>query len=84
VVVGKITATGLYVPYTDAGTHGVGSDVALGHLLTTVDLGGTTTATVDRVAAALYWHGEVVEAKLPANHGLTTAAKADLPQIRDV
>lgn len=84
VVLGKITATGLYVPYTDAGTNGVGSDVALGHLFTTVDLGGTTAATVDRVAAAIFWHGEVVESKLPTGHGLTAAAKVDLNQIRYV
>jgi hypothetical protein len=84
VVVGKITATGLYAPYTDAATHGAGTDTAAGHLFTTVDLGGTTAAAVDRVAGALYWHGEVVESKLPTNHGLTAAAKADLTQIRYV
>jgi hypothetical protein len=84
VVLGKITATGLYAPYTDAATHGAGTDTAAGHLFTTVDLGGTTAAAVDRVAGALYWHGEVVESKLPTNHGLTAAAKADLTQIRYV
>ena len=82
VMLGKITATGLYVPYTDAGTHGVGSDVAQGHLLTTIDLGGTTTATVGPTGAALFWHGEVIEARLPTGHGVTTAGKADLPQIK--
>ncbi len=83
-VVGIVTATGLYAPYTDAATHGAGSDVARGHLLTTIDLGGTTAGTVGNVGAALYWHGEVVEAKLKTGHGLTAAAKADLTQIRYV
>lgn len=79
-----ITATGLYAPYTDAATHGVGTDTARYHLLTTVDLGGTTAGTVDRVAAAGFWHGQVIEAKLPVGHGLTAAAKADLTQIHYV
>jgi hypothetical protein len=82
VVLGRVTATGLYRPYVDGNVDG--TEVARGHLFTTVDLGGTTAAAVDKVGAALYWHGEVVEAKLPTNHGLNAAAKADLPQIRYV
>ncbi len=82
VVLGKITATGLYRPYIDGNVDG--TNVAAGHLFTTTDLGGTTAAAVDKVGAALYWHGEVVEASLPANHGLNAAAKVDLPQIRYV
>ena len=81
-VVGMVTATGLYEPYADAGAGGL--DVARGHLLTTVDLGGTTAATVGNVGAALYWHGEVIVANLKTNNGLTAAARADLPQIRYV
>lgn len=77
-VLGKVTATGLYVPYTDAGTNGAGSDTAVGHLLTTIDLGGTTAATVDKVAGAILMHGEIIEAKLPTGHGLTAAAKVDV------
>lgn len=80
VVLGKVTSTGLYVQYDDASV--LGPEVARGHLFTTVDLGGTTAGTVDKVAAALYWHGEVVEAKLPTGHGLNAAAKADLTQVR--
>lgn len=82
VVVGRVTATGKYAPYSNAAADG--TEVARGHLFTTVDLGGTTAATVGDVAAALLWHGEVVEAKLPTNHGLDAAAKTDLPQIRYV
>lgn len=82
VVLGRVTATGLYRPYADGAVDG--TEVARGHLFTTVDLGGTTAATVGNVAAALLWHGEVVEANLPTGHGLDAAAKADLPQIRYV
>lgn len=73
-VLGKITATGLYGPYTDAGAGGL--DTAVGFLLVTVAAPVGVAATAD-IAAALYWHGEVVEAMLPTGHGLTTAAKAD-------
>lgn len=82
VVLGRITATGLYAPYSNAAADG--TEVARGHLLTTKDLGGTTAGTAGDVAGSLYWHGEVVEAKLPTGHGLDAAAKADLPQVRYV
>lgn len=65
---------GLYGVYADAGATGL--DVARYHLFTTTDISGGNTA------AAGLWHGEVIEAKLPTNHGLTAAAKADLVQIR--
>lgn len=77
VVLAKYTSggnAGLYGPYSDAGATGL--DTAAYHLLTTTDVNGGNTA------AAGYWHGEVVEAKLPSNHGLTAAAKADLTQIK--
>lgn len=61
-----------------------GREVARGHLFTTIDLGGTTAAGVGNTPAALYWHGQVVESKLPAGHGLDAAAKGDLRQIRYV
>lgn len=84
-VVAKYTSggsVGKYGPYADAGATGL--DTAAGHLLTTVDLRGTTAAVVGDVTAALYWHGEVVEAKLPTGSGITASAKADLTQIRYV
>lgn len=74
VVLGKITATGLYGPYADAGAGGL--DTAVGFLAVTVAVPVEAAATQD-IAAALYWHGEVVEALLPTNHGLTAAAKTD-------
>lgn len=82
VVLGRVTATGKYQPYNNGLATGV--ETARGHLFTSVDLGGTTAAVVGDVAAALYWHGEVVEANLPTNHGLDAPAKVDLAQIRYV
>lgn len=80
VVLGKVTATGLYRIYSNVAADG--TEVARGHLFTTVDLEGITAAVVGNVAAAILWHGEVVEAKLPTGHGLDAAAKVDLPQVR--
>lgn len=78
VVLGKITASGLYAPYTDLGTHGAGTETASGHLFTTADLKGTTAGTAKDTVVPLLWHGSVIEAKLPTNHGLTAAAKVDV------
>lgn len=83
VVLGRLNASpGKLVPYTDAATHGAGSDTAVGHLLTTTDLGGTTAGTAKDVAVAVIDHGRVIEANLPTGHGLTAAAKADLTHMR--
>lgn len=82
VVLGRITATGLYAPYSDAAVDG--TQVARGHLFTTTDLKGTTSGTAKDMTAPLFWHGEVIEAKLPTGHGLDAAAKVDLNQIRYV
>lgn len=82
VVLGRVTATGLYVPYANGAADG--SEVARYHLFTTIDLGGTTAGTVGNVGAAGLWHGQVIEAKLPVGHGLDAGARADLPLIRYV
>lgn len=74
IVLGKITATGLYGPYTDAGAGGL--DTAVGFLLVTVAAPVGAAATSD-IAAALYWYGEIIESMLPTGHGLTAAAKVD-------
>lgn len=92
VVLARDLTSGLGVPYNPAydsdtvaaGVQPNGADVAIGHLFTTTDLGGTTAATVGNTPASLYWHGEVVESKLPAGHGLDAAAKTKLAQIRYV
>lgn len=81
VVLGKITASGRYGPYASGASDG--REVARGHLLTTSKVKATDGTNVN-TPAALFWHGRVREAFLPANHGLTSAAKTALSQIRYV
>lgn len=82
VVLAKVTATGRYAKYNDALSNG--REVALGHLFTTVDLKASGRTTGADVTAALFWHGEVVEANLPSGHGLDAAGKVDLKNVRYV
>jgi hypothetical protein len=77
VVLGRVTATGRYAPYDDGAATGI--EVARGHLFDLVQVQAGVNP-----AGALFWHGEVIEAKLPDDHGLDAAAKADLPQIKYV
>ena len=77
VVLGKVTATGRYGPYSNAAVDG--REVARGHLLE------RRKVTVGQNAGgALLWHGQVVEGKLPTGHGLDAAGKADLLLIHYV
>lgn len=71
-VLGKITATGLYAPYSNAASDG--TEVAAGFLYSSVKM---VTGGKD-VGAAIHWHGAVIADKLPANSGLDTAARTDL------
>ena len=75
IVLGVVTATGRYVPYTDAATHGAGSDVARGFLFSSVTV---PEDTAERIGVPLMWEGIIDTTELPLNHGLTTAARADL------
>lgn len=77
VVLGRVTATGRYGPYDNGVADG--REVARGHLFDAVKVTANRNA-----GAALYWHGQVREGKLPADHGLDAGAKADLPQINYV
>jgi hypothetical protein len=87
VVLGKVTATGKYGPYSDAAGNGL--EVARGHLFTDVDVmeaieaAGSTTLS-GSVLVPLFIHGIVIEASLPTNHGLDTAAKTDLKFVQYV
>jgi hypothetical protein len=75
IVLAKVTATGLYGPYLDSAEAGApGRGVALGFLAVTVE----ASTPGGNISAALYWHGEVVEAQLPAGHGLDAAGRTDL------
>lgn len=68
---GRITATGLYGPYDNAGAGGL--DVLAGFLLTPIKPGAVATTDV---GGALYEHGRVVEANLPI--AIDAAGKADV------
>lgn len=68
---GKLTATGKYVPYNNALADG--SEVLAGFLLTPVK--APTDTTIDPVGA-LFEHGMVVEANLPI--AVDAAGKADV------
>jgi hypothetical protein len=74
-VLGKITATGLYGPYADAGAGGL--DTAVGFLGADIEMRSNQASTADELAPLL-WHGEIDESALPTGHGLTSAAKVDL------
>ena len=75
IVVAKVTATGLYGPYSNAASDG--REVARGHLFASLPVKGQT-----KVGGALFEHGFVTESKLPPNHGLDSAGKTDLSLIR--
>lgn len=59
------------------GSASDGTEVAVGFLAVSVAAPVGAPSTAD-IAAALLWHGEVVESMLPAGNGLDAAAKADL------
>ena len=69
-VLGKVTASGKYVAYTDAATNGAGSDTAVGILYHKV-----SPRTGADVLGSMQVFGVVREASLV---GITAAAKADL------
>lgn len=82
VVLGKISASGLYGPYDDALSTGV--EVATGFLFSDVDVrahiaaAGSTTLTGLKALAPMMITGIILVAKLPTNHGLDTAGRVDL------
>lgn len=70
-LLGRITASGQYGPYDPSASDG--RETAAGFLFNTI-----TASGAERVGAPLLEHGAVIEAKLPAGHGLDDAAKTDL------
>lgn len=82
VVLGKISASGLYGPYDDGLSTGV--EVATGFLFTDVDVAdfitaaGSTTLTGKTCIAPMQITGIINVAKLPTGHGLDTAGRVDL------
>lgn len=79
IVLGKVTASGLYGPYDDAAVDG--RQVATHHLLATVAWPADMAAGA-QLPVAGYWRGEVIESLLPTGHGLDAAAKVDLARVR--
>lgn len=79
IMLGKVTATGLYGPYDNGANDG--REVNRGALfsfLRAVDATGTTLA---KASGALFVHGAIKESKLPANSGIDSGGKTDLPLI---
>lgn len=77
--IAKVTATGLYGPYDNALSNG--QEVMAGLLFSFVRAKDLTGATLAKVGGARFIHGLVNTAKLPTNHGVDTAGKADMPLI---
>lgn len=85
VVLGKITASGLYGPYDDSLSTGV--QTATGILFTDVDVKAAiadqmSTTVTGSVLTAMFIRGVVIEANLPTNHGLDANGKTDLKFIQ--
>lgn len=79
-LLGKVTSGGLYGPYDNAASDG--REVAAGILFSSVRAIDTNTGNnLAKIGGARFIHGLVNTAKLPANSGIDTAGKADLPLI---
>lgn len=78
-VLGKITATGLYAPYADGASDG--TQTAVGFLFTAVK--APSVNTID-VQGALLWHGAVIKANLPIPASLDAAGIVDLAAKFDI
>jgi hypothetical protein len=76
--IGKVTATGLYGPYSNAASDG--TETCAGILFSSVRAIDTATGTaLAKVGGARFVHGVVNTAKLPAT--VDANGKADLPLI---
>ncbi|MEU5156755.1 head decoration protein [Glycomyces sp. NPDC021274] len=71
VVLGRITASGLYGPYDNAAADG--RQTAAGFLFNSTTVNGTAD-----LGAPLLEHGMVIEDKLPADSGYDAAAGVEL------
>jgi len=72
-VMGKISASGLYIPYLTGASDG--SETALGILVDDYDPTVSADQNDLRLAASMYIHGSFVEANLT---GLDAGAKAEM------
>lgn len=78
VVLGKVTATSRLGPYDNAAADG--RQTAVGHLYNATKVPASTSQRV--VVAIVDAFAVVSEVKLPTDHGLDAAAKAELPLIK--
>lgn len=77
-LLGKVTSTGRLGPYSNAASDGRETAVGLLYNATRVP-----ASTSTRVAATVVdAFARVSESRLPANHGLDSAAKAELPLVK--
>lgn len=74
-ILGKITATGLFGPYSDAASDG--RQTAVGILFSSVKVPDPAVTTID-AGGAMMEMGIIVEAKLPSGNGIDAAGKTDL------
>lgn len=83
-VLGRVTASGLVGPYSNAAADG--RQTAIGHLLHGTRVRDSEGNAFTTAAVAFLWEGIVLEDKLPAFTGtegeIDAAGKADLPMIR--
>ncbi|KKB99480.1 hypothetical protein WR43_09650 [Mycolicibacter arupensis] len=79
-VLGKISASGLYGPYDNNANDG--RETAAGLLFSSVRaIDSATGNPLAKVGGARFVHGLVNEARLPVSSGIDAAAKADLKLI---
>ena len=78
-VLGKITASGLYGPYTSGASDG--TQTAAGLLFSSVRAVDGNGNNIAKVGGARFVHGLVTSAKLPTNSGIDATAKTALNQI---
>lgn len=73
---GRVTATGLYGPYSDAATDG--RQTLAGFLLTPQ----TVNTPGGNIVAPLLWHGSIIEANLPI--AIDAAGRTDIAGKFDI
>lgn len=84
IVLGKITASGLYGPYDNALSNGL--EVAAGLLFDGAQV-KRNADTISKTSGALFWEGVVRQSKMPvfpntAKGEVDAPARVDLPTIR--
>jgi hypothetical protein len=75
-VIGKVTASGKFGPYSNAASDG--REVASGFLMSIVDVSHIAGTPTGEILSTMLEHGVVIEGALPTNHGLDSAAKTDM------